>query len=113
MPQGAYLSERVGDTCYFVFQDHREVCFVTNVFPELMDNQVTRLQLGGVLQKESVPLLLPAYKKFIGGIDRTDQIKKSYGFDRKSKWFWLRLFFQFFDYAINNVLIARWLVCLQ
>ena len=25
-----------------------------------------------------------------------------YGFDRKSKRYWLRLFFQFLDYAVNN-----------
>ena len=38
----------------------------------------------------------------MGGVDRTDQLRKSYGFDRKSRRFWLRLFFQFFDYSINN-----------
>ena len=31
-----------------------------------------------------------------------DQLRKTYGFDRKSRSFWLRLFFQLFDYAINN-----------
>ena len=39
---------------------------------------------------------------FMGGVDRTDQLRKMYGFDRKSRRFWLRLFFQLFDYAINN-----------
>ena len=42
---------------------------------------------------------------FMGGVDRTDQLRKTYGFDRKSQRFWLRLFFQFFDYAINNAYI--------
>lgn len=104
-PKGGYMSERVGDKRYFVFHDRREVCFVTNVFPESMESRVARLQPGGVLQKQSVPPLLPAYNKFMGGVDRTDQIRKSYGFDRKSRRFWLRLFFQFFDYAINNASI--------
>lgn len=101
-PLGGYVSERVDDKCYFVFQDRREVCFVTNVFPEHMDTGVARIQPGGVLRVQSVPPLLPAYNKYMGGVDRTDQIRKSYGFDRKSKRYWLRLFFQFFDYAINN-----------
>ncbi len=39
---------------------------------------------------------------FMGGVDRTAHIRKTYGFDRKSKRFWLRIFFQFFDYAIDN-----------
>ena len=38
----------------------------------------------------------------MGGVDRTDQLRRTYGFDRKSKCYWLRIFFQFFDYAINN-----------
>ena len=38
----------------------------------------------------------------MGGVDRLSQVMKSYGFDRKSRRYWLRTFFQFFDYAINN-----------
>ena len=101
-PRGSYVSETVGSNTYFVFQDRKEVCFVTNVLPEHMDSQVARLQPEGVLHKQSVPPLLPAYNKFMGGVDRTAHIRKTYGFDRKSKRFWLRIFFQFFDYAIDN-----------
>ena len=106
-PQGGYVSERVDDKCYFVFQDRREVCFISNVFPEHMDSEVVRVQPGGVFRSQSVPPLLPAYNKFMGGVDRTDQLRKVYGFDRKSKRCWLRLFFQFFDYSINNAYILK------
>ena len=98
----AKLGEQVGDNRYFVFQDHKGVCFITNVFPEKMDSKVVRPQPGGVLRAQSVPPLLPAYNKFMGGVDRTDQFRKSYGFDRKSRHSWIRLFFQFLDYAVNN-----------
>ena len=60
-----------------MFHDHREVCFVTNVFPERMVAPVARLQPEGVLRYQSVPLLLPAYNKFMGGVDRTDQLRKT------------------------------------
>ena len=101
-PAGGYLSEQVGENRYFVFQDRKEVCFITNVFPEKMDSKVVRPQPGGVLRAQSVPPLLPAYNKFMGGVDRTDQFRKSYGFDRKSRRSWICLFFQFLDYAVNN-----------
>ena len=101
-PRGTYLSETVEGTSYFVFHDLREVCFVTNVFPERTDTPVARLQPEGVLRYQFVPPILPAYNKFIGIVDRTDQRRRMYGFDRKSKRYWLRTFFQFFDYAINN-----------
>ena len=73
-PKGSYVSDRVDDKRYFVFQDRREVCFITNVFPEHMDSQVARLQPEGVLRNQSVPPLLPAYNMFMGGVDRTDQL---------------------------------------
>ena len=49
-----------------------------------------------------MPPILSVYNIFMGGVDRTDQCRRTYGFDRKSKRYWLRIFFQFFDYAINN-----------
>ena len=49
-PKGCYVSERVGDKVYFVFQDRSQACFVTNVFPERMDSQVARVQPKGVLR---------------------------------------------------------------
>ena len=78
-PKGSYVSDRVDDKRYFVFQDRGEVCFVTNMFPEHMDSQVARLQPEGVLRNQSVPPLLPAYNMFMGGVDRTYQLRKTYG----------------------------------
>ena len=53
-PRGSYVSETVNS---FVFQDHKEVCFMTNVFPEHMDSQVhvATLQPEGILQKPLTP----------------------------------------------------------
>ena len=71
--------------------------------PERMDTPVARIQAEGVLRYHSVPRLLPGYNKFMGGVDRIGQLRMMYGFDRKSKRYWFRLFFQFFDYAVNNI----------
>ena len=68
----------------------------------LADTPVARLQPKGVLRYQSVPPILSAYNKFMCGVDRTDQRRRTYWFDRKSKRYWLHIFFQFFDYAINN-----------
>ena len=38
----------------------------------------------------------------MGGVDRTGQMRKTYGYDRKSKRYWLRLFFHLFDLVIGN-----------
>ena len=67
------------------------------VFPQRMDSQIARLQLEGVLRKQSVPPLLPAYNKCMGGVDRGAHIRKTYGFDRKPK-----PFFQICDNATDK-----------
>ena len=65
-----------------------------------------RVQLDRTLLFQSIPPLLPAYNKYMGGVDRLSQVRKTYGFDRKSKRYWIRPFFQFFYYAINNAYLV-------
>ena len=101
-PKGSYVSESVGGKQYFVFNDRKIVSFLSNVFPESMDSKVFRLQHDGFMREQSVPPLLPAYNKFMCAVDVTDQLKKTYGYDRKSKRPWIRLFHAGFDFAINN-----------
>ena len=105
--KGEYAAYRSGDIVYYVFHDRKVVRFISNVFPEAMNNPVPRMQPNGVFQYQSVPPLLPAYNKYMGGVDLTDQLRKTYGFDRKSKRAWIRLFYCFFDLAINNAFILH------
>ena len=102
LSKGSYACEKVGEVCYYVFEDRRTVSFISNVFPESMETSVVRMQLDGTMQFKSIPPLLPAYNRYMGGVDRLNQLRKTYGFDRKSRRYWIRPFFQFFDYAINN-----------
>ena len=48
------------------------MCFVSNVFPETMETQVVRVLLDRTLQFQSIPPLLPAYNKYMGGIYRRE-----------------------------------------
>ena len=114
VPQNKYVSQRVGDTCYFTFRDRKLVSFVSNAFPECMDGMVARIPPeGGCFRNQSVPPLLPAYNKYMGAVDTLSQIRKTYGYDRKSRRYWLRLFYQFFDYAVNNAHILYTHDCRQ
>ena len=100
---GDYAVRSVGETCYYAFQDRKLVSFVSNVFPETMQGKVARLPPDGkVLRYKHVPPVLPAYNKYMGAVDRLSQVRKTYGFDRKSRRYWIRPFFTFFDYAVNN-----------
>ena len=65
------------------------------------------MQPDGTFRYQAVPPLLPAYNKYMGGVDLTNQHCKAYGFDRKSKRSWICLFYCFFDLAINNAFILH------
>lgn len=83
-PKGEYVSKTVGGVRYFVFHDRKVVSFATNVFPEFMPHSVFRLQSNGTLCSQRVPPLLPAYNLYMGGVDNTGHMRKTYGYDRKS-----------------------------
>ena len=68
--------------------------------------------LGSTLMGSLAPLF-PAYNKFMGAVDQLSQVRRNYGFDRKSKRYWIRPFFQFFDYAVNNAHILYMHDCKQ
>ena len=72
-------------------------------------SKVFRLQPDGLMREQTVPPLLPAYKFMCAlcskYIDVTDQLKKKayyYGYDRKSKHPWIRLFHAGFDFSLNS-----------
>ena len=86
--------------CY-AYHDRKLVRFITNVFPASMEAVPIRQSSGAIVSKH-VPPLLPAYNKFMGAVDRTGQLRKYYGNDRRCKRPWLRIFFHFFDLAVDN-----------
>ena len=76
-PKGTYVSKRIDDKTYSVFHDRKVVCFLSNVFPESMNDKAAGVQAGGMLGYQSVPPLLPAYNKFMGGVDGTGRFRKT------------------------------------
>ena len=67
-----------------------------------MPHCVFRVQVDGTLHSKSIPPLLPAYNSYMGGVDNTGRMRKTYGYDRKCRRYWLRLLFNFLDIAVNN-----------
>ena len=106
IPPNGYAAQRVENTSYYAFQDRKLVSFVSNIFPLEMKGRVARLPpKGRVLKHQQVPPVLPVYNRYMGAVDRLSQVRRTYGYNRKSKRYWLRLFMTFFDYAVNNSFI--------
>ena len=86
----------------FAYHDRKLVRFMTNAFPPSMTTKEPVCEESGLLVQQNCPPLVPAYNKFMGGVDRTGQLRKSYGNDHRCKRPWLRIFFHLFDIAVNN-----------
>ena len=97
LPVGQFAGVSTGGTSYHTFKDRKMVSFVSNAFPVAMKGRVARLPPNQkVLRYQQVPPVLPAYNKFMGAVHRCNHLRKSYGYDRKSKRYWVRPFMIFF-----------------
>ena len=109
LEKGAYKCVTVGTgdlavNC-FAYHDRKIVRFMTNAFPPSMTTKGAVCAPSGLLVKREIPPLVPAYNKFMGGVDRTGQLRQYYGNDHRCKRPWLRIFFHLFDLAVNNAFL--------
>ena len=52
-----------------------------------------------------MPPLVPAYNKWMGGVDRTNQRSRYYSLDHRCSRPWMRIFLHLFDVTISNAYI--------
>ena len=64
--------------------------------------QVNRTQKDGSAQQVNCPLLVAQYTKRMGGVDRFDQQRELYSVSRRSRRWWLRIFYFILDASLVN-----------
>ena len=67
-----------------------------------------KILCNGVFETKQAlcPLVIPMYNYYMGGVDLSDQLRKSYGIDRKSRRWYIRPFHHFFDIcAVNSYVL--------
>ena len=86
--------------------DKRQVHMLSTLHDDAMVTKVrrTRHAVGG---REEVrkPVMVEEYNKFIGGVDKSDQLLLYYGFSHRTVKWWRRAFFHLLDLAIVNAYI--------
>ena len=60
---------------------------------------------GELMVTSSMPPLVPAYNKFMGGVDRTNQMCSRYLIDHRCHRPWMRIFFHLHQLAVTNAYI--------
>ncbi|GBP23585.1 PiggyBac transposable element-derived protein 4 [Eumeta japonica] len=75
-----------GDVAFVIWQDTKEVLFLTNAFhPNVNITSVTRTQKDGTKTDVGCPAVVKQYTKRMGGVDHFDHIKGTYSVGRRSR----------------------------
>lgn len=103
MERGDYMVRTKGTIALTVWRDNKEIYLISNAYPVSGDVTVPRKRKqDGVVEEISCPPALPGYNKYMGGVDQNDQKKSYYAINRRSRRWWLRIFFHFLDVAVVN-----------
>lgn len=103
LEKGQYKWRVKGNVAFIVWQDSKEVLLLTNAFhPKVDKTTIMRTQKDGSKMAIECPLAVKEYTKRMGGVDRFDQVKSTYSVGRRSKKWWLRIFYFLLDTSITN-----------
>ena len=88
-----------------LWQDKRAVRFLRTCCEPEGDDTVERRRKKEGTFSLNCPPILKLYTKYMGGVDRSDRMVRTYSASRQSKKWWFRLFYYFLDMSVANSFI--------
>ena len=108
MKHGCYHSATAEGITGTVWKDTKDVSFLSNVHSSTGQDNVSRKKQDGSAVVITAPPVVKDYNNNMGAIDKNDQLKKTYAIDRKSKKWWMRIFFHLLDICrLNSFLVYQ------
>lgn len=104
LSRGDALFLHKANTTAVVWMDRKPVHVVSNCHKPTIST-VQRKNRDGTIITVNCPTIIQAYNRHMGGVDFSDQMKVYYSYNRKSKRWWVRLFFHFIDTAVVNAYV--------
>ncbi|XP_060855513.1 piggyBac transposable element-derived protein 3-like [Metopolophium dirhodum] len=95
-----FKTSRLGITVY-KWKDNRIVHLASN-FHGVEENSVLRTEHDGTKKNIKCPTIVNDYNKYMGGVDKADQLRALYNVYRKSKKWWHRLFWGVIDIIFSS-----------
>lgn len=83
------------------WMDRKEVNFLSSIHSPRQTTSVRRRLRNGSKIDVHCPKVVETYNKFMGGVDRFDQLLERYAMGRSIKW-WHRIFYYLLDLAVVN-----------
>ena len=109
LAKGDTISAQVDDSMMALkWMDKRAVSMLSTIHDNSMTTKVrrTRRAVGGQ-EEVRKPVVVEQYNKYMGGVDRSDQLLSYYGFSHRTVKWWKRAAFHLIDMAIVNAYIMH------
>jgi hypothetical protein len=103
--KGEYEWRTKGKTSYIRWKDTKDVHILSTTFNPATTATVQRTQKDGSTLEVSCPEAVREYTKRMGGVDRLDERRGRYSISRRSRRWWLRIFYFVVDCAIVNAFV--------
>ena len=88
------------------WMDKRPVCMLSTIHDDAMTTKVRRTRrVEGGQEEIKKPVVVEEYNRFMGGVDKSDQLLSYYGFSHRTVKWWRRAAFHLFDMAVVNAYI--------
>ena len=91
----------------FVWMDKKVVPFINTICNPSSLTTVKRKKKDGSTVNMSCPLSVQLYNKYMGAVDMADQLRKAYSCRRRSRKWWLPLFYFMVDISVVNSYILH------
>ena len=105
LERGQSIKRQCGNLVITVWKDRKEVRMIsTNVNPT--DGSTMR-RVGRDRVEVACPHSVLEYNKYMGGVDRADQMRSYYDIGMRSPKYWKYIFWFIMDTSINNAFILR------
>lgn len=87
------------------WNDNKPIQFLSNFHDPSIKTTVSRRQKDGTSIQINCPQATRDYNNYMNCVDKADQLKSTYEISRKSKKWWLRIFWHFIDVTVVNSFI--------
>lgn len=94
-------------TAVYRWKDSKGVNILSTAHDPSEISTVKRKQKDGTRKTFTCPLAIQEYNCHMNFVDKFDRLKNEYKIDRKSKKWWMRLFFHFIDCCVTNAFIIH------
>ena len=103
MAKGDMITATEGRLFFLKWKDKRDVNMLTTLHDDSVITKRRRTSgVPGGFEEISKPVAVEMYNRYMGGVDKLDQLLAYYGFSQRTFKWWRKAFFTLFDIAIIN-----------